>query len=174
MYRISLFFISLLIISCQSYTKFYKQELPLKDTIYHLDLSNRNFKTQPDLSEYTIVKLNLSNNKIRKFEEKKLPKALQNLNFSSNKLNGNIYFSTKPNFESLDFSNNKIEKFGYSGIAKNLNLSKNKLRVVNLGQHDFTSADTLNVADNKDLETKYWGFPNFYNHVINYSITTKN
>lgn len=161
-------------ISCQTYTKFDIENLTINDTIYHLDISNRNFKTQPDLSKYTIVKLNISNNKIRKFDEKKLPKGLQNLDFSSNKLKENIYFYNKNNFENLDFSKNKIEKFAYGGIAKNLNLSNNQLRSVNLIQHDFTSADTLNVADNKDLETKYWGFPKFYKHLINYSITTKN
>lgn len=160
--------------SCKTYTKLNINELPKNDTIYVLDLSNRNLKIQPDFSEYTIIDLNLSNNKISKFEETKLPKGIQKLNLSDNKLKGHFFFKSKNNFESLDFSNNEITMFSYYGIAKNLNLSKNQLKSINLEVFMEKRADTLNVSENKDLETKHWAFPNFYQTLINYTITTKN
>ena len=50
--------------SCKTYTKFNSNELSQSDTIYHLDLSNRNLKTQPDLSKFTIIELNISKNRL--------------------------------------------------------------------------------------------------------------
>lgn len=164
----------LCIISCQKYTKFNINELPKNDTIYILDLSNRNLKIQPDFSQHTIIDLNLSNNKISKFEETKLPKGIQKLNFSNNLLKNHVYFKSKNNFKYLDFSGNEITMFSYYGIAKNLNLSKNQLKSINLEMFMKKRADTLNVSENKDLETKHWTFPNFYKTLINYTITTKN
>lgn len=162
------------IISCQKYTKFNINELPKNDTIYVLDLSNRNLKIQPDFSQHTIIDLNLSNNKISKFEETKLPKGIQKLNLSDNKLKGHIFFKTLNNFENLNFSKNRIEYFTYNGVANNLNLSKNKLKYLYLIPYNDFRAEILNVADNKDLETKNWEYIYFYKKIINYSISTKN
>ena len=59
-------------------------------------------------------------------------------------------------------------------IIQNLNLSNNLLTTVQMPLYYDIKADTLNVADNKDLETKSWAFPKFYKTVINHSISTKN
>lgn len=171
---IALFFVTSLF-SCKTYTKFNINDLSKTDTIYKLDLSNRNFKSQPNLSEFTILELDLSNNKIASFEEKKLPKKIEVLNLSHNKLSKNIILREKRNFKKLDFSFNKIEMFYYqTGITKILNLSNNRLADLQLLLYNTKMADTLNVANNKNLETKSWYFPQFYAHVINYSLSTKN
>ncbi|KGO90207.1 hypothetical protein [Flavobacterium suncheonense] len=155
--------------------KFNIEDLSKTDTLYKLDLSNRNFKSQPDLSEFTILDLDLSHNKIAHFEEKKLPKGIYTLNISHNKLSRNIIIREKRNFKKLDFSFNKIEVFYYqNGISQNLNLSDNRLKDLQMAQYNKKLADTLNVANNKDLETKSWYFPQFYNHLVNYSLSTKN
>ena len=153
-------------------------ELSQSDTIYHLDLSSRNLKTQPDLSKFTIIELNISKNKIANFDENKLPKGIQKLNFSSNRISKKVVFRKERNLESIDFSDNKIESLYYpNGIVKNLNLSKNKLVSIQMSLYNDKRADTLNVANNPKLETtevNNIGFPRFYKTLINHSLSTKN
>ena len=164
--------------SCKTYTKFNSNELSQSDTIYHLDLSNRNLKTQPDLSKFTIIELNISKNRIATFDENKLPKGIQKLNFSNNRISKKVIFREERNLEYIDFSDNKIESFFYpNGIVKNLNLSNNKLVSIQMPLYNEKRADTLNVANNLKLETteiNNIGFPRFYKTLINYSLSTKN
>ncbi|SHO71807.1 leucine-rich repeat domain-containing protein [Flavobacterium cucumis] len=164
--------------SCKTYTKFNMNELNQYDTIYHLDLSNRNLKTQPDLSKFTIIDLNISKNRIATFEENKLPKGIKKLNFSHNRISKKVVFNEIRNLESVNFSDNKIESFYYTnGIIKNLNLSNNKLVSIEMPLYNDKRADTLNVANNPKLETteiNTIGFPRFYKTLINYSLSTKN
>ena len=178
MEKIIILFILFQLSSCKTYTKFNSNELSEFDTIYQLDLSNRNFKTQPDLSKFTIIELNISKNRIATFEENKLPKGIQKLNFSYNRISKKVIFNNARNLESVNFSNNKIESFYYTnGIVKNLNLSNNKLVSIQMSLYDDVKADTLNVANNKQLKTSEInniGFPRFYKTLINYSISTKN
>jgi len=141
------------VISCKSIPDFEYSKLTKTDTIYKLDMSNRNLKEQPNLSGYTIVDLNLSNNKILDFNETFLPKGVQKINLSNNKLKA--------------FHCQKT-------IIQNLNLSNNLLTTVQMPLYYDIKADTLNFAVNKDLETKSWAFPKFYKTVINHSISTKN
>ena len=164
--------------SCKTYTKFNMNELSQSDTIYHLDLSNRNLKTQPDLSKFTIIELNISKNRITTFDENKLPKGIQKLNFSHNRISKRVVFRKERNLESVNFSNNKMESFYFTnGIVKNLNLSNNKLVSIQMPLYNDKRADTLNVANNLKLETteiNNIGFPRFYETLINYSLSTKN
>ena len=164
--------------SCKTYTKFNINELSQSDTIYHLDLSNRNLKTQPDLSKFTIIELNISKNRITTFDENKLPKGIQKLNFSHNRISKRVVFRKERNLESVNFSNNKMESFYFTnGIVKNLNLSNNKLVSIQMPLYNDKRADTLNVANNPKLETteiNNIGFPRFYKTLINYSLSTKN
>ena len=164
--------------SCKTYTKFNTNELSQSDTIYHLDLSNRNLKTQPDLSKFTIIELNISKNRITTFDENKLPKGIQKLNFSHNRISKRVVFRKERNLESVNFSNNKMESFYFTnGIIKNLNLSNNKLVSIQMPLYNDKRADTLNVANNPKLKTteiNNIGFPRFYKTLINYSLSTKN
>ena len=164
--------------SCKTYTKLNMNELSQSDTIYHLDLSNRNLKTQPDLSKFTIIELNISKNRITTFDENKLPKGIQKLNFSHNRISKRVVFRKERNLESVNFSNNKMESFYFTnGIIKNLNLSNNKLVSIQMPLYTDKRADTLNVANNPKLETteiNNIGFPRFYKTLINYSLSTKN
>ncbi len=164
--------------SCKTYTKFNINELSQSDTIYHLDLSNKNLKTQPDLSKFTIIELNISKNRIATFEENKLPKGIKKLNFSHNKISKKVIFKEERDLESVNFSNNKMKSFFYpNGIIKNLNLSNNKLVTIQMPLYNDKRADTLNVANNPKLETteiNNIGFPRFYKTLINFSINTKN
>ncbi len=92
MKKVILLIILIQLSSCKTYTKFNMNELSQSDTIYHLDLSNRNFKTQPDLSKFTIIELNISKNRIATFEENKLPKGIKKLNFSHNRISKKVIF----------------------------------------------------------------------------------
>ena len=170
--------IFILLSSCKTYTKFNSNELSQSDTIYHLDLSNRNLKTQPDLSKFTIIELNISKNRITTFDENKLPKGIQKLNFSHNRISKRVVFRKERNLESVNFSNNKMESFYFTnGIVKNLNLSNNKLVSIQMPLYNDKRADTLNIANNPKLETteiNNIGFPRFYKTLINYSLSTKN
>lgn len=178
MQKIIILFILIQLSSCKTYTKFNTNELSQSDTIYHLDLSNKNLKTQPDLSKFTIIELNISKNKIATFDENKLPKGIQKLNFSSNRISKKVVFRKERNLESVNFSNNKMESFYYTnGIVKNLNLSNNKLVSIQMPLYNDKRADTLNVANNPKLKTteiNNIGFPRFYKTLINFSINTKN
>ncbi len=178
MKKVILLIILIQLSSCKTYTKFNTNELSQSDTIYYLDLSNRNLKTQPDLSKFTILELNISKNKIATFDENKLPKGIQKLNFSSNRISKKVVFRKERNLESVNFSNNKMESFYYTnGIVKNLNLSNNKLVSIQMPLYNDKRADTLNVANNPKLKTteiNNIGFPRFYKTLINFSINTKN
>lgn len=148
-----LFLLIITLSSCKSIPDFDYSKLTKTDTIYKLDLSNRSLRKQPNLSEFTIIDLNLSNNKISDFKESFLPKGIRKLNLS----------------------NNKIKKFNCrKRIIQNINLSSNKLTTVQMSLYEEIKADTLNVANNKNLETQYWAFPKFYKTLINYTVTTKN
>lgn len=178
MKKVILLIILIQLSSCKTYTEFNSNELSQSDIIYLLDLSNRNLKTQPDLSKFTIIELNISKNRIATFDENKLPKGIQKLNFSSNRISKKVIFNEVRNLESVNFSNNKIESFFYpNGIIKNLNLSNNKLVSIQMPLYNDKRADTLNVANNPKLETteiNTIGFPRFYKTLINYSLSTKN
>lgn len=178
MQKIIILFILIQLSSCKTYTKFNTNELSQSDTIYHLDLSNKNLKTQPDLSKFTIIELNISKNRIATFEENKLPKGIKKLNFSHNKISKKVIFKEEKDFELVNFSNNKMKSFFYpNGIIKNLNLSNNKLVTIQMPLYNDKRADTLNVANNPKLETteiNNIGFPRFYKTLINFSINTKN
>ena len=178
MKKVILLIILIQLSSCKTYTKFNTNELSQSDTIYHLDLSNKNLKTQPDLSKFTIIELNISKNRIATFEENKLPKGIKKLNFSHNKISKKVIFKEEKDFELVNFSNNKMKSFFYpNGIIKNLNLSNNKLVTIQMPLYNDKRADTLNVANNPKLETteiNNIGFPRFYKTLINFSINTKN
>lgn len=178
MKKVILLMILIQLSSCKTYTKFNSNELSQSDTIYHLDLSNRNLKTQPDLSKFTIIELNISKNRITTFDENKLPKGIQKLNFSHNRISKKVVFNEVRNLEAVNFSDNKIVSFYYTnGIIKNLNLSNNKLVSIQMPLYNDKRADTLNVANNPKLETteiNNIGFPRFYKTLINYSLSTKN
>ena len=178
MKKVILLIILIQLSSCKTYTKFNINELSQSDTIYHLDLSNKNLKTQPDLSKFTIIELNISKNRIATFEENKLPKGIKKLNFSHNKISKKVIFKEERDLESVNFSNNKMKSFFYpNGIIKNLNLSNNKLVTIQMPLYNDKRADTLNVANNPKLETteiNNIGFPRFYKTLINFSINTKN
>lgn len=178
MQKIIILFILIQLSSCKTYTKFNTNELSQSDNIYHLDLSNKNLKTQPDLSKFTIIELNISKNRIATFEENKLPKGIKKLNFSHNKISKKVIFKEEKDFELVNFSNNKMKSFFYpNGIIKNLNLSNNKLVTIQMPLYNDKRADTLNVANNPKLETteiNNIGFPRFYKTLINFSINTKN
>ncbi|RTL13007.1 MAG: hypothetical protein EKK56_05970 [Flavobacteriaceae bacterium] len=178
MKKVILLIILIQLSSCKTYTKFNTNELSQSDTIYHLDLSNKNLKTQPDLSKFTIIELNISKNRIATFEENKLPKGIKKLNFSHNKISKKVIFKEERDLESVNFSNNKMKSFFYpNGIIKNLNLSNNKLVTIQMPLYNDKRADTLNVANNPKLETteiNNIGFPRFYKTLINFSINTKN
>ena len=92
MKKVILLIILIQLSSCKTYTKFNMNELSPSDTIYHLDLSNRNLKTQPDLSKFTIIELNISKNRITTFDENKLPKGIKKLNFSHNRISKKVIF----------------------------------------------------------------------------------
>lgn len=178
MKKVILLIVLIQLSSCKTYTKFNTNELSQSDTIYHLDLSNKNLKTQPDLSKFTIIELNISKNRIATFEENKLPKGIKKLNFSHNKISKKVIFKEEKDFELVNFSNNKMKSFFYpNGIIKNLNLSNNKLVTIQMPLYNDKRADTLNVANNPKLETteiNNIGFPRFYKTLINFSINTKN
>lgn len=61
-------------------------ELSTKDTIIHLDLSNKKLNTLPDLSIYKIESLDLSFNNLDTIPLSKLPLSLKKLKCTNNNL----------------------------------------------------------------------------------------
>ncbi len=61
------------------------------DSVYqHVDLSGDSIRQMPDLSAYTIESLDLSNNQIDSLIELNLPRKLQKLNLSYNRLHWRV------------------------------------------------------------------------------------
>lgn len=97
-----------------------------------LDLSNRGLKSIPDFSKKkNITTINLSNNFISEWDEKKLPVSVKRINLSNNSINGEVKLSQKslPNLRCINFSNNKIERFySYSFSIDSIIINNNNLK----------------------------------------------
>jgi len=126
-----------------------------------LDLSSKALTEIPDLSKFSIKKLDLSNNNITLFEPEKFPKNLENLNLKNNKLN-KVYMNYKDslllNLKKIDLSHNKIEKIILSNSPVEIYASNNNLayhpNMPNVVDFDADMIETVkrnNISNNKPL-----------------------
>lgn len=124
-----------------------------KDTITFLDLSNKKIDSLPDLSEYIIIKLDLSNNNLDSISAEKLPKGIKTLiatnnqikSFKSLNYEGFLmkYKNSNLNLEEIDLSFNKLENIsiavsdaklhGKACNLKKVNVSNNNLNTISFG-----------------------------------------
>lgn len=117
----------------------------------HLDLSNRGITSIPDLSHYkNIISLDLSHNKLENINFDRLPKGLQNINFSHNLLSGNLRIEKRfcNKLINLNFSHNQITSVNISCQLNRLDLSYNDINKINL---NTTKLIYLDVSNNKNL-----------------------
>lgn len=124
------------------------------DTIQNLDLSNKNLKEIPNLSKKVIKKLDLSNNKIKVIDFENLPKNLEIINLSNNKLKGKIILLNKTNFLNLNkviLKNNKIDSLIFDKCIKYLDVSFNNLKYINLNL-ECENIKYLDISNNKKLD----------------------
>lgn len=118
-----------------------------------LDLSNKGLKKIPDLSKCNIKYLNLSNNKIKYYDNDLLPKSLIELNLSHNSLKG--FVKVKTSLDRLNLSHNKIDSIiVYECIKDYVDISYNHLKHVefNCFMEGYTSV--LDISNNKNLDNR--------------------
>lgn len=97
--------------SVRELTKLEQLYFSPKYNIYDFyDLSNQKLTEIPDLSEFTIKKLDLSYNNINKIDYQKLPRGIKSLNLSNNIFTGYFFFESEKiiSLEELDVSYNNI------------------------------------------------------------------
>jgi hypothetical protein len=143
-----------------------------------LDLSNMSLDRIPNLSVYDIEEVNLSNNKIKKFEEKLFSKKIKKINLMNNKISGFVVIDSL-GLENLNISRNKIEKIYINNfIIKNLNISNNKLLLVQMpllsSNNTDLMGDTLNISNNKRLDNFVSFMPSVYKNIIRDNIKNNN
>lgn len=116
-----------------------------------IDLSNLNLAEMPDLSRYNIRKLDISNNNIVTFSSSLLPKGVEKIKISNNKLRGKFLIQLKDSIlriKSLDISNNYLESVVIHCPLNKLNVSNNKLSHLDV---NYRKMSYIDISDNKQL-----------------------
>lgn len=118
--------------------------IPTDSVIGYYDLSSDSLEVFPDLSPYTIYRLNLSGNNLDTLIPSFLPKEIQQLDLSSNRLkhlynqpeDTTVRFFLPPTLSKLDLSHNQLSEFFIIRNKKEalslleLNLSNNLLKFI--------------------------------------------
>ena len=148
---------------------FILSKLDNNQMIEYLDLSNKNMVDMPNLSLYCIKKLDISNNEIDTIPLNKLPKKLEKLNASGNRIkNFGIFNASKSfgldlklnnsnlNLKEIDLSNNKLKSFNISIIDEPCNLKKVKIDNNDLLEIKIycDGIQYLDISNNKNLSNK--------------------
>ncbi|CAM4086554.1 MULTISPECIES: hypothetical protein [Flavobacterium] len=149
-------------------------ELSTKDTINHLDLSNKKLNTLPDLSIYKIESMNLSFNNLDTIPLSKLPLSLKKLKCTNNNLKKFIctnykmspikvlipYHNSDLNLEEIDLSFNQLNAVTIKTIADKANSKNIKLRRVILSNNTIEylglndNLEYLDVSNNPNLPSE--------------------
>jgi hypothetical protein len=149
-------------------------ELSTKDTIYHLDLSNKGIDSLIDLSSYKIESLDLSFNNLDTIPLSKLPLTLKKLKCTNNNLkifiatnyrNSQIpvmipFHNSELNLAEIDLSHNKLKvvtvktntnKEGKKNILlRKVLLSNNNIQHLNLEEN----LEYLDISNNLNLPSE--------------------
>lgn len=139
-----------------------------------LDLSNMALERIPDLSNHEIDEVDLSNNKIKKFEEDFFNFKIKKINLMNNKIEGIVVIDSLK-LENLNISKNKIEKiYVNNSIIRNLNASDNKLVLLQMPLYNskninFTG-DTLNISNNRKFDNFVSFIPSVYKVILRKNI----
>lgn len=149
-------------------------ELSTKDTINHLDLSNKKLNTLPDLSIYKIESMDLSFNNLDTIPLSKLPLSLKKLKCTNNNLKKFIctnykmspikvlipYHNSDLNLEEIDLSFNQLNTVTIKTIADKGNSKNIKLRKVILSNNTIEylglndNLEYLDVSNNPNLPSE--------------------
>lgn len=149
-------------------------ELSTKDTINHLDLSNKKLNTLPDLSIYKIESIDLSFNNLDTIPLSKLPLSLKKLKCTNNNLKKFIcanykmspikvlipYHNSDLNLEEIDLSFNQLNTVTIKTIADKGNSKNIKLRKVILSNNTIEylglndNLEYLDVSNNPNLPSE--------------------
>lgn len=116
--------------SVRELTKLEQLYFSPKYNIYDFyDLSNQKLTEIPDLSEFTIKKLDLSYNNINKIDYQKLPRGIKSLNLSNNIFTDDFFFESEKiiSLEELDVSHNKITSCLLHSWLKRIHLNNNNI-----------------------------------------------
>lgn len=130
-----------------------KQIKNLNETVHYnsVNLSNQNLKEFPDLSRYNIKELDISDNNIVTFNSSLLPKGIEKIKISNNKLTGKFLIPLKDsilNIKSMDISNNYLESVVIHCPLNKLNVSNNKLSHLDV---NYRKMSYIDISDNKQL-----------------------
>jgi hypothetical protein len=139
-----------------------------------LDLSHQGLLQLPDLSSYSIKKLNISGNKLDTIPLSLLPKNLEKLDASKNNIkqfgifNGAKSFGldaklnySEVNLKEINLSYNKLISFNLTILdnkcqLKKANLSNNELIQIQIncaGLHYLNISDNINLSNEIDVDT---------------------
>jgi hypothetical protein len=133
-----------------------------------LNLSKSRLKNLPDLSSYNIKVLILSYNELDTIPLSHLPKNLDALICSHNRIRNfrsytyldgdNRYKNSDLNLRYLDLSDNQLYSFSYTVRDRKNGLSSSRLKTVNISNNDLdyvslncANVDYLDISNNKRL-----------------------
>lgn len=118
-----------------------------------IDLSHLDLTEIPDLSTYSIKKLNISYNKITKFNYELLPSQLEILNISNNEISPEVYIDGvekchRFNLKEMNISYNKVLFVSLSCNLTKLEVNNNRLVYLSMNHNNM---DYLDMSNNQKL-----------------------
>lgn len=117
--------------------------LPQDSSLTAYDLSKDSIVSFPDLSEYTIYNLDLSNNLLDTVILEYLPQKLEKLNLSYNHYKGNfrITQNTIPNLKEIDISYNNLNEIDIAEPLYRIIASHNDIKGIYLNHKNLYYLD---------------------------------
>lgn len=157
-------------ISCTSIKKNKVSNYTLTDSniIDTLNLSNKGLSEMPNLINYQVKYLDLSNNNISNFKEEKLPKKVLELDLSNNLLKGKVIVNH--DYKSINFSSNKIDTLYVHDCIDYIDLSNNNLNIISFDCFIEKSMSVLDISNNKQLSSELRFNPLLFKKIIRKNI----
>lgn len=146
-------------------------ELNKSDTILHLDLSHKKLDSLPDLSKFLIKSLDLSYNNLDTIPLNYLPKSLEKLDASYNKLKDFRLL----NYKHMDSTLIEFKQIHNTEIdLKEINLSHNQLKIVTIAIWPELKSKKWSALKKIDISFNNLGNTGFTGLKLNYLDVSNN
>tara|TARA_R110000751_G_scaffold298553_2_gene408630 strand:- start:858 stop:1487 length:630 start_codon:yes stop_codon:yes gene_type:complete len=142
----------------------------LKKNPFELNLSSKNLTEFPDLSNYEIHSLNVSDNKIESIPQTKLPKNLRTLIANNNEISNFKLSNSTDALEKIDLSKNKLDTFYVYNGSNKIILNNNNLVYVKFFGNNI---NYLDISNNPNLNNVVDFFPTGIDTILRSNILNK-
>lgn len=128
-----------------------------------LNLTNKELTEIPNIADYKIKYLNLSNNNIEFYDESKLPIGLKEINLANNSLKGKIQINK--NLKKINVSYNKIDTLFIKHCVDSVNASNNNLTIIGFDCFVEKEMSYLDISNNTQLSSELRFNPRLFKNI---------